>query len=74
MNGDVVFDVGSRGTLLANFAVLPVVVSNSDCCGSGDAPVSLSGPSSSLSEPNRGLLVERPSTIVTVELLMPRTM
>lgn len=60
------FGEGSRGTLLANWAVFPVVVS-SNCRESGDARVSLSGPSLSLSEPDRGRLVERPSTIVTVE-------
>lgn len=59
------FEVGSRGTLLANRAVVPEVLC-SDCRESEDAPVSLSGPSSSLSEPDRGRLVERPSTIVTV--------
>ena len=67
------FGVGSRGTLLANLTVFPVVVS-SDGRESGDGPVSsLSGPSLSSFEPNTGRLKSCPSTMVTVELLMPRS-
>lgn len=60
-----------RGTLLANRAVSSVVFS-SNCRESGDAPVFLTGLWLSLSEPDWGRLVERPNTIVTVDLSMPR--